>query len=141
RAGPVSGDPTRLQQVIWNLLSNAIKFTPKRGKVVVLLERVNSHIEVTTTDTGEGIDPEFLPFVFDRFRQADSTTTRQHRGLGLGLAIARHLVEIHGGVISARSDGAGAGATFMVRLPLVGSVVESLDVLPTTETAEEIERE
>jgi PAS domain S-box-containing protein len=137
----VLADTNRLQQVFWNLLSNAVKFTPTGGKVIVDLRLVNSEVEIVVSDTGPGISPDFLPFVFDRFRQADSTSTRQHGGLGLGLAIARHLVEIHGGVISARSGGTGNGATFIVRLPLVGSVVESLDVLPATETAEDVERE
>ncbi len=116
--GAVSGDPDRLQQVIWNLLSNAIKFTPKDGKVQVTLERINSHVEITIADTGVGISPEFLPFVFDRFRQADSTLTRSHGGLGLGLAIVRHLVEMHGGTVSADSAGADQGATFTIKLPL-----------------------
>ena len=118
----VSGDANRLQQVFWNLLSNAVKFTPSGGEVSVNLRRVDSHVEIEVTDSGQGISPEFLPFVFDRFRQADSTSTRQHGGLGLGLAIARHLVEIHGGAIEARSGGEGKGATFTVRLPSVGSV-------------------
>jgi PAS domain S-box-containing protein len=119
KAGPVSGDPGRLQQVIWNLLANAIKFTPKGGKVQVLLERVNSHVEVSVADTGAGIKPDFLPHVFDRFRQADGSTTRRHGGLGLGLAIAKHLVELHGGVLRARSDGEGRGATFTAHLPVI----------------------
>ncbi len=114
----VYGDPNRLQQVMWNLLSNAIKFTPKGGRVQVLLERVNSHIEVSVIDTGEGIRAEFLPHVFDRFRQADASTTRRHGGLGLGLAIAKQLVELHGGDIRVKSSGAGMGATFTVSLPL-----------------------
>jgi PAS domain S-box-containing protein len=117
-AGPVSGDANRLQQVLWNLLSNAIKFTPKEGKVEVLLERVNSHLEISVSDTGEGIEPEFLPFVFERFRQADSSTTRKYFGLGLGLAITKNLVELHGGKIHARSAGIGKGSTFVVSLPL-----------------------
>src|SRR3954447_4066158 len=117
-AGPVSGDPNRLQQVVWNLLSNAIKFTSKGGRVEVLLERVNSHVEITVSDTGQGISPDFLPFVFDRFRQADSSTTRHQGGLGLGLAIVKQLVELHGGHIYAKSPGEGQGATFSVVLPL-----------------------
>ena len=117
--GPVSGDPARLQQVAWNLLSNAVKFTPRGGRVRISLERVESQIEITVTDTGEGIRPEFLPFIFDRFRQADSSTTRVHGGLGLGLAIVRHLVELHGGTVQAESPGEGQGATFKVRLPLM----------------------
>jgi PAS domain S-box-containing protein len=117
-AGVVSGDPGRLQQVIWNLLSNAVKFTPKGGRVQVVLERVNSHVEVTVADTGEGIAPEFLPLVFDRFRQADASTTRQHGGLGLGLAIVKHLVELHGGNVRAKSPGKNQGASFTVVLPV-----------------------
>ncbi len=118
-AGPVSGDPTRLQQIVWNLLSNAIKFTPKDGRVQVRLERVNSYVEIAVSDNGIGISPEFLPNVFDRFRQADGTLTRSYGGLGLGLSIVRHLVELHGGSIFAASDGEGRGATFTIRLPLV----------------------
>jgi PAS domain S-box-containing protein len=116
---PVSGDPNRLQQVFWNLLSNAIKFTPKDGRIEVLLERVNSHVEVSVIDTGEGITPEFLPFIFDRFQQADPSTTRRYHGLGLGLAIVKQLVELHGGSVRAKSDGLGKGATFIVSLPLI----------------------
>ncbi|HLL73915.1 MAG TPA: PAS domain S-box protein [Pyrinomonadaceae bacterium] len=119
QAGPVSGDPDRLQQVVWNLLSNAIKFTPKDGRVQVLLARVDSQLEVTVSDSGQGIAPEFIPYVFDRFRQADPTTTRTHGGLGLGLAIVRHLVELHGGSVRAESAGAARGATFRVLLPLL----------------------
>ncbi|MCA1619473.1 MAG: HAMP domain-containing histidine kinase, partial [Acidobacteria bacterium] len=115
----VAGDPARLQQVVWNLLSNAIKFTPKGGKVQVRLERINSHIEIAVSDTGIGIEPEFLPHVFERFRQADQKTTRQHGGLGLGLAIVRHLVELHGGTVEADSTGEGQGTTFVVKLPIV----------------------
>jgi len=117
--GAISGDADRLQQVAWNLLSNAIKFTPKGGRVQLRLERVNSHIEIIVTDTGAGIKPEFLPFVFDRFRQADGSTTRAHGGLGLGLAIVRHLVELHGGTVHADSHGEGMGATFTVTLPQI----------------------
>lgn len=118
-AGRVSGDGDRLQQVVWNLLSNAVKFTPRGGKVQVRLERIHSHCELTVTDTGEGIPPAFLGFVFDRFSQADSSSTRQHTGLGLGLGIVRHLVELHGGTVQAFSTGLGEGATFAVRLPLL----------------------
>ncbi|HEY2827971.1 MAG TPA: ATP-binding protein [Pirellulales bacterium] len=117
-AGPVSGDPARLQQIMWNLLSNAVKFTPKAGKVQVVLERVNSHLEITVADTGQGIAPEFLPYVFDRFRQADATTTRKHGGLGLGLAIVKQLVELHGGSVRVKSAGEGQGSSFIVHLPL-----------------------
>jgi PAS domain S-box-containing protein len=119
QAGPVSGDPSRLQQVIWNLLTNAVKFTPKGGRVQVRLERVNSHVEITVSDTGQGIAPEFLPHVFDRFRQADQTYTRTHGGLGLGLSIVRQLVELHGGTVHAESTGLGQGATFVVQLPVM----------------------
>jgi CheY-like chemotaxis protein len=117
-AGFVSGDPTRLQQVVWNLLSNAIKFTPKGGKIDVLLERVNSHLEITVHDSGIGIKPDDLPYVFDRFRQADSSTTRSYGGLGLGLSIVKNLVELHGGTVRAESAGEGRGAIFVVGLPL-----------------------
>ncbi|MEP7218156.1 MAG: PAS domain-containing protein [Bacteroidota bacterium] len=116
-AGPVSGDPARLQQIVWNLLTNAIKFTPKGGRVQVILKRVNSHIEISVVDSGEGIKPEFLPYIFERFRQADATTTRNHGGLGLGLAIVKSLVELHGGSVRANSPGVGQGATFVVALP------------------------
>jgi hypothetical protein len=114
----VSGDASRLQQVLWNLLTNAIKFTPRDGRVQVLLERVNSHLELSVIDTGEGIRPEFLPHVFDRFRQADASTTRRHGGLGLGLSIVKQLVELHGGCVTVRSAGLGQGSTFVVALPL-----------------------
>jgi PAS domain S-box-containing protein len=117
-AGPVAGDAARLQQVVWNLLANAVKFTPKGGQVQVLLERVNSHAEISVIDTGIGIKPEFLPHVFDRFRQADASTTRRHAGLGLGLAIAKHLIEMHGGSVRAKSPGEGQGATFTLTLPI-----------------------
>ena len=115
----VSGDANRLQQIIWNLVSNALKFTPKGGTVTVYLMRSESQVEIIVKDSGKGIAPEFLPFVFDRFRQADSTSTRQHSGLGLGLAIVRHLVELHGGVVQASSPGEGQGATFTVKLPVI----------------------
>lgn len=115
----VSGDPNRLQQVVWNLVSNAIKFTPRGGNVTVRLEQTDSQAEISVADSGKGISAEFLPFVFDRFRQADSTSTRSHGGLGLGLAIVRHLVEMHGGTVHADSPGEGRGATFTVSLPLL----------------------
>jgi len=117
-AGPIMGDPSRLQQVVWNLLSNAIKFTAKNGRAQILLERVSSHIEITIADTGVGIQPEFLPHVFDRFRQEDASPRRTATGLGLGLSIVKHLVEQHGGSVQATSAGEGRGATFTVRLPL-----------------------
>ncbi|HWI20494.1 MAG TPA: ATP-binding protein [Vicinamibacterales bacterium] len=116
---PVSGDADRLQQVVWNLLSNAIKFTPRGGKVQLRLSRVSSHVEVTVSDTGRGISPDFLPFIFERFRQADASFTREHGGLGLGLAIAKQLAELHGGTITASSGGPDQGATFTLKLPLM----------------------
>ncbi len=119
QAGPVAGDPDRLQQVVWNLLSNAVKFTPRDGRVQVRVERINSHVEIVVGDTGVGIGAEFLPHIFERFRQADASLTRRHGGLGLGLAIARHIVEMHGGSIQAASEGEGKGATFRVRIPVM----------------------
>jgi len=113
-AGPISGDPGRLQQIIWNLLSNAIKFTPKGGKVRVVLERIDSHIEIHVTDTGVGIEPQFLAHVFERFRQADASSTRRYGGLGLGLAIVKQLVELHGGTVRVESPGESLGSTFSV---------------------------
>jgi signal transduction histidine kinase/ActR/RegA family two-component response regulator len=118
KAAVVTGDSERIQQIIWNLLSNAIKFTPKEGRIQIRLERIKSHLELSISDTGQGIDPEFLPQVFDRFRQGDSSSTRKTTGLGLGLAIVRHLVELHGGSIYADSRGEGQGATFTVNFPL-----------------------
>ena len=124
----ISGDRNRLQQIIWNLLSNAVKFTPKGGRVQIRLERVNSHIEIIVTDTGIGISPKVMPFIFERFRQADSASTRQHGGLGLGLAIVRHLVEMHGGTVDAESGGEGQGTTFTVKLPMI--VLRSVEGSP-----------
>jgi PAS domain S-box-containing protein len=118
-AGPVSGDRDRLQQIVWNLLSNAIKFTPPEGCVTVILEQFQTSIQIRVIDTGQGIKPEFLPYVFDRFRQGDSSSTRAYNGLGLGLAIVRHLTELHGGTVSADSPGLGQGAMFTVELPLM----------------------
>jgi PAS domain S-box-containing protein len=131
--GSLLGDPARLQQVVWNLLSNAVKFTPPGGSVEVRLARAESQIHLTVTDTGQGIGPEFLPYVFDRFRQAESTPSRSHGGLGLGLAIARHLVELHGGTVRADSRGPGRGATFTVSLPLraVGLGGDTWSAAPT----------
>lgn len=123
--GPVKGDPHRLQQVVWNLLSNAVKFTSKGGRVQVFLERVNSHVEIIVSDTGEGMPPEFLPHVFERFRQADASITRQHGGLGLGLSIVKQIIELHGGSVRAKSPGEGKGSTFVVVLPLL--VLHGLD--------------
>jgi PAS domain S-box-containing protein len=118
-AGPVRGDPGRLQQCVWNLLTNAVKFTPKGGKVHVSLERVNSHVEVCVADDGEGITPDLLPHIFERFRQGDASTTRRHGGLGLGLSIVKHLAELHGGRVRAKSPGPGQGSTFCIDLPLM----------------------
>ena len=115
---PIVGDPGRVQQVVWNLMSNAMKFTPSGGTVSVDVTAADGHAELRVTDTGAGIPAAFLPYVFDKFRQADASFTRQHGGLGLGLAIARHLIELHGGSIEARSAGEGYGSTFVVRLPL-----------------------
>ena len=120
-AGQVLGDANRVQQVIWNLLSNATKFTPKNGKIAVDVRRAGELVEIVVADTGQGIASEFLPFVFDRFRQADGSFARRHGGLGLGLAIARHLVELHGGTITVESAGIGHGSTFTVRLPFAGT--------------------
>ena len=119
-AEPIMGDPNRLQQVVWNLLSNAVKFNSRDGRVQVQLRQVQSHVEILVSDTGAGITPDFLPFVFDRFRQADSSTTRQHGGLGLGLSIVKHLVELHGGIVWCRSPGEGGGSIFCVSLPEAG---------------------
>ena len=117
RVDVIRGDPERLQQVVWNLLSNAIKFTPEGGRVDVTLQRVDAHLELTVSDTGRGIAPGFLPHLFERFRQADASTTRVHGGLGLGLAIVRHITELHGGTVQAESEGEGKGTTFRVRFP------------------------
>jgi CheY-like chemotaxis protein len=117
-ASHVLGDGARLQQIVWNLLTNAIKFTPKEGRVQVVLARVKSHLEVRVSDTGQGIAAEFLPYIFDRFRQVDPSTTRKHGGLGLGLSIAKQLVELHGGTIDVSSPGVGQGTTFTVHLPV-----------------------
>jgi PAS domain S-box-containing protein len=118
----ISADPARLQQIVWNLLSNAVKFTARAGRVNLRLERVESHLEISVSDSGKGIAAEFLPFIFDRFRQADQTTTRRQGGLGLGLSIVHQLVEMHGGTIQAESEGDGRGAKFIVRLPLASVV-------------------
>jgi signal transduction histidine kinase/CheY-like chemotaxis protein len=116
---PVSGDPGRLQQVMWNLLSNAVKFTLKGGRVQVSVQRVNSHVEIMVSDTGEGIRADLLPYIFDRLRQDDRSAGRPHSGLGIGLTLVRHLVELHGGSVFAESPGEGQGATFVVKLPLM----------------------
>jgi PAS domain S-box-containing protein len=129
-AEPVLGDANRLQQVLWNLLSNAVKFTPKNGRIEVALQRVNSEVQVSVGDSGEGISSEFLPYVFDRFSQGDGKSTRSHTGLGLGLAIVRQLVELHGGTVKAHSDGPGRGATFKLRLPVL-----SINLVPGSKSA------
>jgi PAS domain S-box-containing protein len=126
-AGLVSGDSMRLQQIVWNLFNNAVKFTPRGGQVTVRLKREYSSVVIIVSDTGEGISAEFLPYIFDRFRQAESTTKRQHNGLGLGLAIVRHLVEAHGGTIRASSKGVGKGATFTVTFPLLAVHRDGID--------------
>ena len=139
-ARTVPGDAERLQQVIWNLLVNAIKFTPEGGRVDVFIESATEHVEVRVVDTGQGISPDLLPHVFERFRQADDATTRRHTGLGLGLGIARYLVELHGGTLQAASPGVGQGATFTVRLPIAAGAAEGLaavraDPQPESSTA------
>ena len=126
----VVGDAVRLQQVVWNLLVNAVKFTPEGGRIEVMLEQVDHRVRVSISDTGQGITPEFLPHVFDRFRQADGTTTRAHGGLGLGLAIVRHLVEAHGGTVAAESLGLGRGAAFIFSLPLPAVRADASEVEP-----------
>jgi signal transduction histidine kinase/ActR/RegA family two-component response regulator len=125
---PIPADVNRLQQVVWNLLSNAIKFTPEGGSVEISLDRVDSIAQISVTDTGEGISGEFLPYVFDRFQQADGTSTRKHGGLGLGLAIVRHLVEMHGGTVHVQSEGLGKGSTFVVKLPVTAAVTPELRI-------------
>jgi signal transduction histidine kinase/CheY-like chemotaxis protein len=132
-AGPISGDADRLQQIVWNLLTNAVKFTPKGGRIQVKLQRVDSHVEIVVSDSGVGISKEFLPHVFDRFRQADASTTRLHGGLGLGLSIVHQLVDLHGGTVTVQSEGEGKGATFTITLPFVGviSQMEAEAVHPT----------
>jgi CheY-like chemotaxis protein len=117
----VFGDRERLQQIVWNLLSNGVKFTRRGGLVQVTLQRINSHIEIVVNDTGVGISPDFLPYVFERFRQADGSTTRNYGGLGLGLAIVRHLVELHGGTARAESAGQNEGSKFTIRLPAMNT--------------------
>src|SRR5258708_31251053 len=127
----VGGDAIRLQQIFNNLLTNAVKFTPERGKVLVGLRKVETNVTISVRDTGEGIDPEFLPHVFERFRQADGSAARRHGGLGLGLAIAKQLTELHGGSIRAESKGKGRGSTFVVCLPMAPTTAEGLDDEPS----------
>jgi PAS domain S-box-containing protein len=133
-AGPVSGDSDRLQQVVWNLLSNAVKFTPRNGRITVRLSRVNSHVEIRVEDNGMGIGADFLPHVFERFRQRDGSPSRQHGGLGLGLALVKHLVELHGGTVECASPGDNLGSVFIVKLPLMIVVNHDLGVHPTAES-------
>ena len=114
----MNGDQARMQQVVWNLLANAIKFTPAGGWIRVTVSRDANRVRATVTDSGAGISPEFLPYVFDRFRQEDGAATREHAGLGIGLSIVRHVVELHGGTVSARSEGEGKGASFVVDFPV-----------------------
>jgi signal transduction histidine kinase/ActR/RegA family two-component response regulator len=123
----LSGDPNRLLQVLWNLINNAVKFTPAGGRVEVRLKRVDELVEIGVSDTGEGIDPAFLPYVFDRFRQADASTTRKHGGLGLGLSIVKQLVEMHGGIVRVSSAGKKMGATFTIELPLAAVPAEQVE--------------
>jgi CheY-like chemotaxis protein len=118
----VSGDPDRLQQVVWNLLMNAVKFTPEGGRVRVQLRSVDGHVEIVVSDSGIGIAADVLPHIFERFRQGDSSSTRAHAGLGIGLALVRHLVELHGGTVTASSPGPGQGATFVVALPVAATL-------------------
>ncbi len=133
-AGPVSGDADRLQQVVWNLLANAVKFTPRNGRIQVRLARVDSHVEVRVEDTGVGIAAEFMPHVFELFRQRDGSPSRQHGGLGLGLALVKHLVELHGGSVECASPGEGQGTVFSVRLPLMIVASRPEGIHPTVET-------
>jgi len=122
--GGMRGDIKRLQQVVWNLLTNAIKFTPNGGRVLVTVARLSSHVAIEVADNGRGIDPKFMPYLFERFRQADASTTRQHGGLGIGLALVKQLVELHAGTVRAESRGPGQGATFIVTLPVAIAQVE-----------------
>jgi len=128
--GFVFGDADRLQQVVWNLLANSVKFTPSGGHVAIDLMEAEAHAEIRVTDTGIGIEAGFLPYVFERFRQADTSRTRVHGGLGLGLAIVRHIVESHGGTVHAESPGDEQGATFIVRFPL-RNVARAATTIPT----------
>ena len=138
--GQITGDPARLQQIVWNLLSNAIKFTPQGGRVEARLERVDPHIRITVSDTGKGISPDFLPYVFDRFHQSDTSSVRRHGGLGLGLALAKYLVELHGGTIEADSSGEGQGAIFKVTLPVraVATPIGEGDGAPAAKSSGEL---
>lgn len=136
--GQVLGDSSRLQQIVWNLLSNAVKFTPGGGRVEIRLQQIGTQAEITVSDTGKGIDPDFLPYVFDYFRQENSSTTRKFGGLGLGLAIVRHLVELHGGTVQVQSQGEDQGATFTVRLPLIQNILENKQDTKESETTADL---
>jgi CheY-like chemotaxis protein/anti-sigma regulatory factor (Ser/Thr protein kinase) len=138
--GQITGDPARLQQIVWNLLSNAIKFTPQGGRIEARLERVDPHIRITVSDTGKGISDDFMPYVFDRFHQSDTSSVRRHGGLGLGLSLAKYLVELHGGTIEAESAGEGQGATFKVTLPVraVASPIGEGDGAPAAKSSGEL---
>jgi PAS domain S-box-containing protein len=140
QAGPVAGDSDRFRQIVWNLISNAIKFTPERGQIQVKLERAGENVEIAVSDTGVGIAPDFLPFVFDRFRQGDSSSTRRQGGLGLGLTIVRHLTEIHGGSVRAQSSGLDQGATFVVNLPLVAQAPDETNETNETDRIDRTDR-
>jgi CheY-like chemotaxis protein/anti-sigma regulatory factor (Ser/Thr protein kinase) len=131
--GSIRGDPNRLQQVLWNLLTNAVKFTPTDGRIQIVLERVESHVEITVTDTGIGIRPEFVPLVFDRFRQADPSSTRRHGGLGIGLSLVKNLVELHGGSVRVSSPGENRGTTFVVTLPIAAVFHDETGVFQSRE--------
>src|SRR5205823_337761 len=131
----IRGDGERLQQVVWNLLANAIKFTPKNGHVHVRLLRTDSDVELTVADDGRGIEPAFLPYVFEAFRQAEGGSSREHGGLGIGLSIAKHIVELHGGSIHAQNQQNGGGATFTVRLPIGLGATPTPGVTQTRATA------
>jgi CheY-like chemotaxis protein/anti-sigma regulatory factor (Ser/Thr protein kinase) len=135
--GVIEGDSQRLQQVIWNLVNNAVKFTPRGGKIRVALDRENGHARITVEDNGRGIKPDFLPHIFERFRQEDATSKRNQGGLGLGLAIVKRLVEMHGGTVTAESEGEGRGARFVVRLPVSGSRMEGVEGTTGTPVAGE----
>ena len=129
-AGPISGDADRLQQIVWNLLSNAVKFTPKGGRIQVKVARIDSHVEIVVSDSGVGIGKDFLPYVFDRFRQENASSTRIHGGLGLGLSIVRQLVDLHGGSVSVQSEGEGKGSTFTITLPFIGVISNEKEADP-----------
>jgi signal transduction histidine kinase len=135
-AGPVAGDASRLQQVMVNLLSNAVKFTPEQGSIELALRKLDDEVEISVADTGIGIPPDFLPHVFDRFRQAEASIHGRYGGLGLGLAIVKHLVELHGGSVTAQSPGEGGGATFVLRLPLVPARAEAAPARPLSTAAD-----